>query len=366
MASQWGNNSIAPGQSAGWFFARANTTGFLPVLQVMPLTPSFTNPSQWALTSGGYPYQNQLGISTIWSQLSDDLSTVSWLMVVQNNSNNTVEYAFLEADSTGPANATPPSAGLGSNSNYFLFSPTNPNQGLSGCNPLTGLTVTVHVGVDIQGSDGFGFQLNAYSGSADFDGAQQYVITVNPSGQVFAAVDNWINGSTQLINDFVPMANLSGAKLPQGYTLTIALQNDGAGNITGAIYTMTDNNGNTVGNVTINLTSLNQVGGGPVTAADLAPIVAFQLDFVDWANGGNTKLSSGAGSITYSATVPMTVTDTEPACVDWSYVTVESANSVYGPMPVGSGTTFTQSFAASTAAQIRKKAAVFHMLRRPK
>src|SRR5215469_16350326 len=87
--------------------------------------------------------------------------------------------------------------------------------------------------------------MNAYSGSGDFDGAQQYVITVNPSGQAFAAVDNWINGSTQLINDFVPMANLSGAKLPQGYTLTIALQNDGVGNITGAIYTMTDNNGNT-------------------------------------------------------------------------------------------------------------------------
>jgi hypothetical protein len=98
MAAQWGSNSIAPGQSAGWFFARANTPGFLPVLQVMPLSPSFTDPSQWALTSGGYPYENQLGISTIWSQLSDDLSTVSWLMVVQNNSNNTIEYAFLESD----------------------------------------------------------------------------------------------------------------------------------------------------------------------------------------------------------------------------------------------------------------------------
>jgi hypothetical protein len=121
-----------------------------------------------------------------------------------------------------------------------------------------------------------------------------------------------------------------------------------------------------VGNVTINLTSLNQVGGGPVTAADLAPTVAFQLDFVDWANGGNTKLASGVGSILYTATVPMTVTNTEPACVDWSYVTVESANNVYGPMPVGSSTTLTQPFAASTSAQIRKKAAVVHMLRRLK
>jgi hypothetical protein len=365
MAAQWGNNSLAPGSSAGWLFARANTEGFLPVLQVMPLTPSFTNPSGWNLTSGGYPYENQLGISTVWSQLSDDLSTVLWLMVVQNNSNNTVEYAFLEADRGGPANATPPSAGLGSNSNYFLYSPAGSGQGISGCNPLIGLTVTINVAVDIAGSDGFGFQINAYSGSGDFDGAQQYVIIMNPQGQVFAGMDNWQNGSTQIINNFPSLMNLSGAKLPAGYTLTIALQNDDNGNITGATYTVVDNHGDTAGNVNISLLSLSQVGGGPVTAADLAPIVAFQLNFVDWANGGTTKLSSGAGSITYTASTPMTITDTEPACVDWNYATVEAANSIYGPMPEGSNTTFTQSFAVGPPTQmIHKKATVLHALRK--
>jgi hypothetical protein len=45
MAAEWGSNSIAPGQSAGWFFARANTPGLLTVLQVMPIRPSFTDPS---------------------------------------------------------------------------------------------------------------------------------------------------------------------------------------------------------------------------------------------------------------------------------------------------------------------------------
>lgn len=98
MAAQWGSNSIAPGGNAGWFFARPNTPGFLPVLTVMPLSPSLTNPSHWNLTSGGYPYQNQLGVSTIWSQLSDDRSTVLWLMVVQNKSDHMIEYAFLESD----------------------------------------------------------------------------------------------------------------------------------------------------------------------------------------------------------------------------------------------------------------------------
>ena len=97
MAAQWGNNSLAPGATAGWFFARPNATGFLPVLQVMPMTPSFTN-SQWNVASDGYPSENELGISTIWSQLSDDSTTLLYYMVVMNRSDNVVEYAFLESD----------------------------------------------------------------------------------------------------------------------------------------------------------------------------------------------------------------------------------------------------------------------------
>jgi hypothetical protein len=97
MAAQWGNNSIGPNSSAGWFFVRQNVGGFLPNLQVMPLSPSFTD-GLWSLTGGGYPYWNELGISTIWSQLTDDESNLVYFMVVQNNSNSTIEYAFLEAD----------------------------------------------------------------------------------------------------------------------------------------------------------------------------------------------------------------------------------------------------------------------------
>jgi hypothetical protein len=97
MATQWGSNSLAPGSSAGWYFVRNKATGFLPVLQVMPLSPSFTS-GLWNLTSGGYPYWNQLGISTIWSQLTNNGQSLVYFMVVQNNSNSTIEYAFLEAD----------------------------------------------------------------------------------------------------------------------------------------------------------------------------------------------------------------------------------------------------------------------------
>ena len=67
------------------------------MLQVMPLSPSLTG-ALWNITSGGYPFFNELGVSTIWSQLSDDMSTLVFFLVVQNNSNDVIEYAFLESD----------------------------------------------------------------------------------------------------------------------------------------------------------------------------------------------------------------------------------------------------------------------------
>lgn len=110
-----------------------------------------------------------------------------------------------------------------------------------------------------------------------------------------------------------------------------------------------DNQGNTLGSQTITLLSLNLVSGGQVTSADLAPIVAFQLDFVDYLNAGNTTLSSGAGTITYAAANQMTVLSSEPNCVDWNYITLETANSVYGLLPSSPSTTFTQWFRADIA-----------------
>jgi hypothetical protein len=248
----------------------------------------------------------------------------------------------------------PPTVGLGSNSNYFLYN----------CDSILGLSVTINVTQDIAGSEGCGFQVNAYSASGDLDGGQQYVLTMDPQGQLLAGVDNWQNAG-QLINHFTPMATLPTAKLPAGHQLTIALQNDASGNITGAAYTVIDHNGNTVGNTVINLLSLDVFGtSNSVTVADLAPIVAFQLDIVGWANNVSTTLSSGTGEVTYTASSSLTVGNTEPSCVDWDYVTTETANSIYSPMPPGPGQTFTQSFGTGPAtAMIRKTATVEHALR---
>ncbi len=243
--------------------------------------------------------------------------------------------AFPSVVATVPA----PSDGLGSDYNYLLD---------SNCNSLTGLTVTINVFTDIVGSDGFGFQLNAYSAKSDYDAAQQYLIYLDPHSsppQLYCMVDNWTASNTQIINHIVPLATLPSQQLPAGYQLVISLENETGGNITGATYSVFDNTGKSLGNQTITLLSLSGV-----TSADLAPIVAFQLDFVDYLNGGITTLSSGAGAITYTASSNMTPLSAAPSCVDWNYITLERANSVYGVLPSKANQAFTQFFQASTAA----------------
>jgi hypothetical protein len=105
MAIEWGLNSLAPGQAAGWSFTRPAQPGFLPVISVRPLSPDFTS-SQWSYTGAGdlglegisFPLWTHLGVSTIWSQLSDDLTDNIYYLLVINLSNQTVAYAFVEAD----------------------------------------------------------------------------------------------------------------------------------------------------------------------------------------------------------------------------------------------------------------------------
>ena len=267
-------------------------------------------------------------------------------------------WSVVSGTFPSPVSAVPaPSAGLGSNSNYFI----------SNCSNLKGVSVTIDVTQDIVGSDGFGFQVNAYSAKSDYDGGQQYLIYLDPHSspaQLNCMVDNWTESPKlgQIINHIVPLATLPSQKLPSGYQLKISLDNDSSGNITGATYVVSDNTGKTIGNQTIKLLTLDLVSGSPVTSADLAPVVSFQLDFVDYLNGGTTVLSSGAGEISYNASNAMTVFNSEPSCVDWTYSTVEKANSSYGVLPGHANQAFTQTFQTSAAGiVIDRKAAVRHI-----
>jgi hypothetical protein len=256
-----------------------------------------------------------------------------------------------------------PSAGLGSNSNYLM----------SNCASLTEVSVLVNVTQDIVGSDGFGFQVNAYSAKKEYDGGQQYLIYLDPHSspaQLYCMVDNWTGSPklSQIINHIVPLATLPSQKLPAGYGLDIALQNDSSGNITGAVYQAFDDKGNSIGKQTITLLSLDLVSGAKVTSADLAPIVSFQVNFVDYLNGGTTVISSGAGTMMIASSKSMTVESKEPSCVDWDYSTVEKANSSYGRLPANPNGIFTQTFGTAAAGVvIDKKATVRHTtMRLPK
>src|SRR5271165_3708483 len=244
-----------------------------------------------------------------------------------------------------------PAGGLGSNSNYILY---------SNCNPLINLSVTIDVTEDIVCESasgpviGFGFQLNAYSPPSETSAFQQYLIalwsTPSGGGELMGGVDNWPISGPNIINDFFDLAPLPSTTLPAGYQLTISLENDQNGNVTGATYVVIDNSGNTLANVTQNLLSI-----AGVTSDFLAPIVAFELNFVGPINGESAVLSSGAGTITYTASSVLTVLNQDPVCTESGYFTAETANSVYSELPSTSSNTFTQSFNVNTAAPMIRK-----------
>jgi len=350
MASQWGNNSLAPGASAGWFFARPNFPGFLPVLQVIPLTSSFTN-NLWSTASDGYPYWNQLGVSTAWSQLSGDLTTVLYFMVVTNNSNNTVEYAFLESDSYGPG-IVPPPAGLTGNVNYFLDA--------SG-SAITGLSATIEFSVDfVSSSNGYSFQLNGYSteGPAITTEWQQFVIYASPSStQLWARIDTWSGTalSDELNRIDVALAVLPSATIPAGYSFNITLTytNDGTGTVTGANYTVIDKNGNNVGSASITIVGQTlRTTGLPATSANLAPLAALTFNIAGDYGGNDATLSSGAGTITCSADNFLTAVTNEPSYTDFDDGTAENANVTFGPLENTSSQQVSQSFAVVTSGSV--------------
>jgi hypothetical protein len=342
MAAQWGNNSLAPGASQGWFFARPYTPGFLPVLQVVPLSPSDED-ALWSLDGDGFAAFNQLGVSNTSSQLSDDLSTVLWYMVVENRSSSTVEYAFLETDQSGPGNATPPSP-LGGSSNYYFYAGTAGNGSPI---PIEGIVVTIEVTEDLVGTPPFSLQLNAWSPSGDLDNWQQYGISMAPgSNQLNSFAENWPASGNNLFNiepnGFITLPNET--TIPKGYKIVIELtyMNDNTGNVNGSVVTVFDESGTTLGSQTITLIGQALAAGGTITEADLAPIASFQLVLVGWANYTDTSFSAGAGTIIYQSSTLMAAEASNPS-------TGENANSIYGVLPATTGTFFAQPFGVDSS-----------------
>ena len=245
-----------------------------------------------------------------------------------------------------------PPRGLGSNSNYFLY---------SDCNPITGLSVTIDIKKEIVSDIGFSFQLNAWSPEGANCVWQQYgfklVTADNSPLKVSEFVDNWPSanfvksqnlGKGNLINHFEPMLTLPDAKLPAGYRLSITLKNDKDDNVNGIIYTILDKAGKST-DLDVELESLTLAKStgktSQITSADLAPINSFMLVLVGPINGEHATLSSGAGTFTYTADRPLKVSGKDPQCTSATKtITTETSNSVYGSLPAGPSQRLTQSF----------------------
>jgi hypothetical protein len=231
-----------------------------------------------------------------------------------------------------------PSSGLGSNSNYIFA---------SDCKPLIDVTVTIdlaeHIGLVFngppsQGEDsvtGYGWQLNCFSPTHETDVIQQYVIQL-VDGELYGTVNNWKSVHDALVDQWQGLTGLS--TVPAHWKLRIALRNDDPGNVTGVTFTVRNGEGETVAESDMALTDIG------VPAHDLAPIVAFELNFVGPANAESAELVSGAGTITYTARSELTAMASRPPCAESDLITAETANTVYGLLPPNPATWFQQSF----------------------
>ena len=251
------------------------------------------------------------------------------------------------------SNVTRPDGGLGNRSNYFLNSGCNPNSGI--CVPVTGIKVIIDVTRDIVSNIGFSFQLNASTPKHANVSLQQYCFNVGGSGTATSIdykIDNWPSkGFTSVPGDLInhggPLLTLTqnspGPTLPAGYQLIIELFNDSAegppGTISAVEFIVIDNHGNrkTSGKIAlVGLLLTPHKAGKKANDADLAPISAFTFNLIGIPTGRQSYLSSGAGTITYSAMTALTVLKEKPhACVSPGDITAEEANSVYGELAAG-------------------------------
>jgi hypothetical protein len=232
----------------------------------------------------------------------------------------------------------PPKNGLASNYNYFLH---------SNCEPVTELTVTIQVSENIASNIGFSIQLQAMTPSKTTGCVwQQFVFAVRPSGSdtvLECRTDYFPTSGGDNVTNYVPLGKmpengLTDPTLPAGYQASISLATDGSGNVDGVYFLLRDGAGGSVAD------------SGPIKLLGTpVPVSSFELNIVGPVAGLQAYLMSGAGTITYTATTPLTVANAPPpACTaDPSIITAETANSVYGTLDAGPfppGTPIVQSF----------------------
>ena len=254
---------------------------------------------------------------------------------------------------TGPVSGT----ALGSNLNYLMANLSGNNG-----NPLTGVRVTILVTEDIKSDIGIGFQLNAYSNSGALSAWQQYFIwqnvVSNTEVQIRGEIEPWPQSTAgtgnqtttyDLLDHWYVLTTLSNTTIPKGYQFTIALGTSG-NQVSSAQFRVVDTSS---GNVLYDQPAIPLVGLSlddgttttvGATAADLAAIIAFQLNVVGPISSEQSYMLSGAGIITYEVSGAMSANQSLPANADSNWFTLEQTNSVYSTLPQGTSSSFVQTF----------------------
>ncbi len=199
---------------------------------------------------------------------------------------------------------------------------------------------------------------------------QQYlVLNLQDDNTLFVFIDNWegtvpAGTDNEIINDLVPMTTLAtNNEIPAGAIVNIAPTFSSTNVITGVTFMYTPPGGKTV-STSITLTDLDVFGTlENVTSAYESPISAFTLNIVGDLDGSNGVFTSGSGTIVYKADQPLTVLSTEPSYTSFQDGTGETANTVYGELPVSNSTTITQTWGLSAAGAPSLGLGIGHKLR---
>jgi hypothetical protein len=247
-----------------------------------------------------------------------------------------------------------PTGGLTGNVNYWL--------GSSGAN-LTNVSVTINIDNDlISTADGFGFQLNAMSEwvpSTARAVVQQIIIFSDRNTNdlkarlyIFFSANSPTFSMTEAIDLQKTLATLPGVNhLPAGSSVNFAVQNDkSTGKVTGCIFTYTPPKGSgSPTSVCLYLSDAKlATTGKPPTLDDMSPIDTFTMDIVadySYPNApGVAKLTEAQGTITYSATPPLTANTNTPSYSDLTSITEETANIIYAALPANRAIDVSQLF----------------------
>ena len=245
----------------------------------------------------------------------------------------------------------------GGDSGYYNYIQANG----SSCATLTGVKATIYFIEDLvwessnpSSHPGLSIQLNAETNSSQPLDWLQFIVHMGDDQGLWPWINIWAPAAEGESGDpkalwiqsvANPLVNLpQAARIPAGYSIIIALQNDSENRITGASWQALDSSGNSIGSVSY---SLSTSDGGGVPPADLCPIASFQVTFGGALDGAYATFSSGAGVVIMEADQAMTVDASWPSCIGYTGGTGESSNIGYGPLESRPSKMFAQSFAVA-------------------